>query len=195
MTPTLSNDELLDCARAHIPGGVNSPVRAFKAVGGTPVFIDRSDGASFVDSYARASEAADAGSSLPLNLNALGEVFRRQGRLAEAEGTYDRSIAIVEAEDPEDPWVALACAGRAAVRAELGRPQQAEGDYQRALRLMAAAWGTDDRDYRSTVEAYAALLRHAGRRGQVAEAVAVVVLHAGGAERLEIGRAACRARV
>ena len=28
----------------HIPGGVNSPVRAFKAVGGTPVFIERSEG-------------------------------------------------------------------------------------------------------------------------------------------------------
>ena len=26
-------------ALKHIPGGVNSPVRAFKAVGGTPIFI------------------------------------------------------------------------------------------------------------------------------------------------------------
>ena len=42
--------ELFDRARQHIPGGVNSPVRAFKAVGGTPVFIERSDGAYVYDS-------------------------------------------------------------------------------------------------------------------------------------------------
>jgi glutamate-1-semialdehyde 2,1-aminomutase len=28
-------------AQAVIPGGVNSPVRAFKSVGGTPVFVER----------------------------------------------------------------------------------------------------------------------------------------------------------
>ncbi|HWV15368.1 MAG TPA: glutamate-1-semialdehyde 2,1-aminomutase [Cellvibrio sp.] len=32
-------------AQKHIPGGVNSPVRAFKAVGGTPVFFARAEGA------------------------------------------------------------------------------------------------------------------------------------------------------
>jgi glutamate-1-semialdehyde 2,1-aminomutase len=32
-----------------IPGGVNSPVRAFKAVGGTPVFIERGEGACVID--------------------------------------------------------------------------------------------------------------------------------------------------
>jgi glutamate-1-semialdehyde 2,1-aminomutase len=36
-------------ASAHIPGGVNSPVRAFKAVGGTPVFIDHADGPYLFD--------------------------------------------------------------------------------------------------------------------------------------------------
>ncbi|GGD50816.1 glutamate-1-semialdehyde 2,1-aminomutase [Lacimicrobium alkaliphilum] len=36
--------ELFERAQQHIPGGVNSPVRAFKAVGGTPVFIDKADG-------------------------------------------------------------------------------------------------------------------------------------------------------
>ena len=37
----MSNDDLLfESACAVIPGGVNSPVRAFKSVGGTPVFID-----------------------------------------------------------------------------------------------------------------------------------------------------------
>jgi glutamate-1-semialdehyde 2,1-aminomutase len=44
------NDILFDRARAVIPGGVNSPVRAFKAVGGTPRFIRRAEGAYFWDS-------------------------------------------------------------------------------------------------------------------------------------------------
>jgi glutamate-1-semialdehyde 2,1-aminomutase len=36
---------LFDRARAVIPGGVNSPVRSFGAVGGEPFFVDRADGA------------------------------------------------------------------------------------------------------------------------------------------------------
>ena len=48
-----SSEQLFDRARRHIPGGVNSPVRAFKAVGGTPVFIDRSDGAYVFDCQGR----------------------------------------------------------------------------------------------------------------------------------------------
>ena len=41
----MSNDDhLFESACAVIPGGVNSPVRAFKSVGGTPVFIDHAKG-------------------------------------------------------------------------------------------------------------------------------------------------------
>src|SRR6478752_5308994 len=40
---------LFERAQALFPGGVNSPVRAFKAVGGTPVFIERGVGASVFD--------------------------------------------------------------------------------------------------------------------------------------------------
>jgi len=36
-------------AQQHIPGGVNSPVRAFKGVGGEPVFVERAQGAYFFD--------------------------------------------------------------------------------------------------------------------------------------------------
>ena len=43
------NQELFDRAKALIPGGVNSPVRAFKAVGGTPRFVQRAQGAYFWD--------------------------------------------------------------------------------------------------------------------------------------------------
>ncbi|MEQ9393754.1 glutamate-1-semialdehyde 2,1-aminomutase [Haliea sp.] len=44
-----TSEQLFERARQHIPGGVNSPVRAFKAVGGTPVFVERADGAWFYD--------------------------------------------------------------------------------------------------------------------------------------------------
>ena len=44
-----TNDELFARAARVIPGGVNSPVRAFKAVGGTPVFIERGVGAFVFD--------------------------------------------------------------------------------------------------------------------------------------------------
>ena len=40
-------------ARAVIPGGVNSPVRAFRAVGGTPLFIARGEGQFLVDADGR----------------------------------------------------------------------------------------------------------------------------------------------
>ncbi|MDO5625920.1 MAG: aminotransferase class III-fold pyridoxal phosphate-dependent enzyme, partial [Pseudomonadota bacterium] len=43
------NDALMARAREVIPGGVNSPVRAFRAVGGTPRFVQRAHGAYFWD--------------------------------------------------------------------------------------------------------------------------------------------------
>src|SRR5688500_1030664 len=44
------SQQLFDRARQSIPGGVNSPVRAFKSVGGTPVFMQRAKGAYLYDS-------------------------------------------------------------------------------------------------------------------------------------------------
>jgi glutamate-1-semialdehyde 2,1-aminomutase len=50
MTPNIDrNQALFDRARQLIPGGVNSPVRAFRAVGGTPRFVQRAQGAWFWD--------------------------------------------------------------------------------------------------------------------------------------------------
>lgn len=46
---TTLSEQLFSRAQQTIPGGVNSPVRAFKHVGGTPVFIDRADGAYIFD--------------------------------------------------------------------------------------------------------------------------------------------------
>ena len=50
MTPSTDlNISLFERAKAVIPGGVNSPVRAFRAVGGTPRFVKRAQGAYFWD--------------------------------------------------------------------------------------------------------------------------------------------------
>jgi len=43
------SQSLLDRARQIIPGGVNSPVRAFRSVGGTPPFIQRGQGSRLFD--------------------------------------------------------------------------------------------------------------------------------------------------
>src|SRR4030088_2318288 len=44
-----SSEELFRSAVEVIPGGVNSPVRAFRGVGGTPRFIDRGQGSRIFD--------------------------------------------------------------------------------------------------------------------------------------------------
>ncbi|HEY9201024.1 MAG TPA: glutamate-1-semialdehyde 2,1-aminomutase [Gammaproteobacteria bacterium] len=49
MSQKHSQAELFTQAQTVIPGGVNSPVRAFKGVGGDPVFIDRANGAYIWD--------------------------------------------------------------------------------------------------------------------------------------------------
>jgi len=43
------SQQLFEAAKQHIPGGVNSPVRAFRAVGGTPLFFERASGAYMFD--------------------------------------------------------------------------------------------------------------------------------------------------
>ncbi|MFN4361464.1 MAG: glutamate-1-semialdehyde 2,1-aminomutase [Hylemonella sp.] len=50
MTPSTDrNETLFERAKRVIPGGVNSPVRAFRAVGGTPRFVRRAEGPHFWD--------------------------------------------------------------------------------------------------------------------------------------------------
>jgi len=46
---TAASERLFAAARRVLPGGVNSPVRAFRSVGGTPRFIQRGEGAWLVD--------------------------------------------------------------------------------------------------------------------------------------------------
>ena len=43
------SDDLFEQAQKYIPGGVNSPVRAFRGVGGTPVFFNHAEGAYLYD--------------------------------------------------------------------------------------------------------------------------------------------------
>ena len=43
------SNKLFELAKKVIPGGVNSPVRAFKSVGGNPIFIDKAKGAYLYD--------------------------------------------------------------------------------------------------------------------------------------------------
>src|SRR3546814_11135682 len=43
------SETLFANAQKHIPGGVNSPVRAFKSVGGTPLFFKHAEGAYVTD--------------------------------------------------------------------------------------------------------------------------------------------------
>ncbi len=43
------SEDLFQAAQVHIPGGVNSPVRAFKGVGGTPIFFKSGKGAYLFD--------------------------------------------------------------------------------------------------------------------------------------------------
>ena len=45
----MKNEQLFEQAQQHIPGGVNSPVRAFKSVGGAPVFFKKSFGSRLWD--------------------------------------------------------------------------------------------------------------------------------------------------
>ncbi|MCG8671515.1 MAG: glutamate-1-semialdehyde 2,1-aminomutase [Pseudomonadales bacterium] len=46
---TPNSETLFESAQTHIPGGVNSPVRAFKGVGGSPIFFKAGEGAYLID--------------------------------------------------------------------------------------------------------------------------------------------------
>ena len=44
-----TSEKLFQESQTYFPGGVNSPVRAFKSVGGTPLFIAKGNGAEIWD--------------------------------------------------------------------------------------------------------------------------------------------------
>jgi len=49
MSKQTASQNAFEQAQQHIPGGVNSPVRAFKGVGGTPIFVKKAQGAYLYD--------------------------------------------------------------------------------------------------------------------------------------------------
>lgn len=49
MTKHTESEKLFEESKTYFPGGVNSPVRAFKSVGGTPIFMERGKGAYLWD--------------------------------------------------------------------------------------------------------------------------------------------------
>lgn len=49
MRPNQKSIELFEKAKSYFPGGVNSPVRAFRSVGGTPLFIEKGKGSHIWD--------------------------------------------------------------------------------------------------------------------------------------------------
>jgi glutamate-1-semialdehyde 2,1-aminomutase len=46
---TSNSEKLFETAKNYIPGGVNSPVRAFKSVGGVPIFMQKGKGSKLTD--------------------------------------------------------------------------------------------------------------------------------------------------
>ena len=78
------SDELFAEALELLPGGVSSPVRAFKAVGGSPLFIERGEGAYLVDAdgnryvdYVLSWGPLILGHAHPRVVAALGEAARK----------------------------------------------------------------------------------------------------------------------
>jgi len=79
-----SSDALFEAAQRLIPGGVNSPVRAFRGVGGAPFFVARAegsrvfdvDGRSYVD-FLGSWGPLILGHAAPPVVEALGEAIRR----------------------------------------------------------------------------------------------------------------------
>ena len=79
-----TNQELYDRAVRRIPGGVNSPVRAFRSVGGSPFFVDRGAGAYLWDvegnryiDYVQSYGASILGHAHPVVISAVREAAGR----------------------------------------------------------------------------------------------------------------------
>jgi len=94
--------ELFERAQRVIPGGVNSPVRAFRSVGGTPVFISRAsgaylwgaDGAQYTD-YVGSWGPMILGHAHPAVIAAIGEAAARgtsYGAPTELEVRYAEAL-------------------------------------------------------------------------------------------------------
>lgn len=119
---TRRSEELFDRAQRYIPGGVNSPVRAFKAVGGGPVLIDRGHGAYVWDvddnkylDYVGSWGPLILGHAHPLVVDAIERAARRGTTFgATTEGEIELAEMIVNAV-PSVEMVRLVSSGTEAV--------------------------------------------------------------------------------
>ena len=74
------SQQLFDEALRYLPGGVNSPVRAMRAIGRDPLFIERAAGAEIVDVMALGGEPPDEAQVLRRGrLDIDGAQFRKVG--------------------------------------------------------------------------------------------------------------------
>ncbi len=88
---------LLRAAESRIPGGVNSPVRAFRGVGGDPFFVARAEGARLYDVDGRSYidfvgswGPLILGHAAPVIVEAVAEAARRGHELRRADGHGSR---------------------------------------------------------------------------------------------------------
>jgi tetratricopeptide (TPR) repeat protein len=94
----------------------------------------------------------------------LGNVYKAQGRYAEAEPAYRRSLAIWEkALGPEHPDVATALVSLAGLYLAQGRYAEAEPAYRRSLAIREKALGPDHPDVATALNNLAELYRAQGR--------------------------------
>ena len=119
---TARSSELFEEAQRYIPGGVNSPVRAFKAVGGGPLFIDRGrgpyiwdvDGNKFID-YVGSWGPLILGHAHPLVVQAIEKAAGRGTSFgATTEAEIELAKMIVDAV-PSVEMVRLVSSGTEAV--------------------------------------------------------------------------------
>ena len=113
-----TNESLFERALARIPGGVNSPVRAFRSVGGTPYFVERGEGAHVWDvegnqylDYVQSYGASILGHANPAVVEAVREAAGRgttygaptEGEVLLAEALCDRVPGLEQVGDGGTP--------------------------------------------------------------------------------------------
>ena len=118
--------QAMKAAQALIPGGVNSPVRAFGAVGGDPVFIDRAQGAYLHDldgnkyiNYVGSWGPAILGHAHPEVLDAIAAAMRRGLSFGAPTEGETRLAAAINQLYPSMEMVRLVSSGTEACMAAL----------------------------------------------------------------------------
>ncbi|MCY0872622.1 MAG: glutamate-1-semialdehyde 2,1-aminomutase [Acidithiobacillus caldus] len=122
MVKTVHSAELFSTAQEVIPGGVNSPVRAFRGVGGDPLFMDHAqgpylwdvDGQRYID-YVGSWGPMIHGHAHPEILEAVAEVARRGLSFGAPTAIEVRMAQMVCDLVPSIEMVRMTCSGTEAV--------------------------------------------------------------------------------